>query len=157
MTAKLDKMPRYKLIIEYDGAPFFGWQVQETLPSVQGALEAAVKAMTGADARVHGAGRTDAGVHARGQVAHVDIEKQFPPGRFRDGLNAHLRPHPIAVLEAEIVPNTFEARFSCLPMISPLFFGVRMSDSATVTPERVAQWNPASLMRSSAAATSTLG
>ena len=107
-------MPRYKLTIEYDGAPFFGWQVQETLPSVQGALEAAVKAMTGADARVHGAGRTDAGVHAIGQVAHVDIEKQFPPGRFRDGLNAHLRPHPIAVLEAEIVPDTFEARFSAV-------------------------------------------
>ncbi|WP_439372783.1 tRNA pseudouridine(38-40) synthase TruA [Bradyrhizobium sp. DASA03120] len=107
-------MPRYKLTIEYDGAPFFGWQVQDTLPSVQGALEAAVKAMTGADLRVHGAGRTDAGVHARGQVAHVDVEKQFPPGRFRDGLNAHLRPHPIGVLEAEIVPDTFEARFSAV-------------------------------------------
>jgi len=114
MTAELETMPRYKLTIEYDGAPFFGWQVQDTLPSVQGALEAAVKAMTGADLRVHGAGRTDAGVHARGQVAHVDIEKQFPPGRFRDGLNAHLRPHPIAVLEAEIVPDTFEARFSAV-------------------------------------------
>ncbi|WP_439396066.1 tRNA pseudouridine(38-40) synthase TruA [Bradyrhizobium sp. PMVTL-01] len=107
-------MPRYKLTIEYDGAPFFGWQVQDTLPSVQGALEAAVKAMTGADLRVHGAGRTDAGVHARGQVAHVDVEKQFPPGRFRDGLNAHLRPHPIGVIEAEIVPDTFEARFSAV-------------------------------------------
>jgi tRNA pseudouridine38-40 synthase len=107
-------MPRYKLTIEYDGAPFFGWQVQETLPSVQGALEAAVKAMTGVDLRVHGAGRTDAGVHARGQVAHVDIDKQFPQGRFRDGLNAHLRPHPIAVLEAEIVADDFEARFSAI-------------------------------------------
>jgi tRNA pseudouridine38-40 synthase len=109
-----DRMPRYKLTIEYDGAPFYGWQVQETLPSVQGALEAAVKAMVGAEVRVHGAGRTDAGVHARGQVAHVDVEKQFPPGRFRDGLNAHLRPHPIAVLEADIVPNDFEARFSAV-------------------------------------------
>src|SRR6516164_6646583 len=108
------KMPRYKLTIEYDGAPFFGWQVQETLPSVQGALEAAVKAMTGTDARVHGAGRTDAGVHALGQVAHVDIEKQFSPDRFRDGLNAHLRPAPIAVLAAQIVPETFEARFSAV-------------------------------------------
>ncbi len=107
-------MPRYKLTIEYDGAPFYGWQLQETLPSVQGALEAAVKAMTGAEARVHGAGRTDAGVHAFGQVAHVDIEKKFPADRLRDGLNAHLRPHPIAVLEAEIVPETFEARFSAI-------------------------------------------
>ena len=107
-------MPRYKLTIEYDGAPFFGWQVQQTLPSVQGALETAVKAMTGADVRVHGAGRTDAGVHARGQVAHVDIAKEFRADRFRDGLNAHLRPHPVAVLEAEIVPDTFEARFSAV-------------------------------------------
>ena len=107
-------MPRYKLIIEYDGAPFSGWQVQGTALTVQGALESAVKAMTGEEVRVHGAGRTDAGVHARGQVAHVDIDKQFPPGRFRDGLNAHLRPHPIAVLEAEIVPDSFEARFSAI-------------------------------------------
>jgi tRNA pseudouridine38-40 synthase len=61
---------------------------------------------------VHGAGRTDAGVHALGQVAHCDIAKHFVPGRFRDGLNAHLRPHPIGVLSAEIVPDTFEARFS---------------------------------------------
>lgn len=107
-------MPRYKLTIEYDGAPFCGWQVQETLPSVQGALETAVKAMCGRDVRVHGAGRTDAGVHALGQVAHVDIEKPFPPDRLRDGLNAHLRPHPIAVLSAEIVPEAFEARFSAI-------------------------------------------
>jgi tRNA pseudouridine38-40 synthase len=110
----LNEMPRYKLTIEYDGAPFCGWQVQETLPSVQGALEAAVKAMSGRDVRVHGAGRTDAGVHALGQVAHVDIEKPFPPDRLRDGLNAHLRPHPIAVIAAEIVPETFEARFSAI-------------------------------------------
>jgi len=107
-------MPRYKLTIEYDGAPFYGWQVQETLPSVQGALEAAVKAMSGEAVRVHGAGRTDAGVHALGQVAHVDIEKNFPPDRLRDGLNAHLRPAPVAVLDAEIVPSTFEARFSAI-------------------------------------------
>lgn len=107
-------MPRYKLTIEYDGAPFCGWQVQETLPSVQGALEAAVHAMSGETARVHGAGRTDAGVHALGQVAHVDIEKEFPASRLRDGLNAHLRPHPVAVLEVETVPATFEARFSAV-------------------------------------------
>ena len=105
-------MPRYKLTIEYDGAPFCGWQLQENGPSVQGALEAAVKAICGEDVRVHGAGRTDAGVHALGQVAHCDIAKHFVPGRFRDGMNAHLRPHPIGVLSADIVPDDFEARFS---------------------------------------------
>ena len=105
-------MPRYKLIIEYDGAPFFGWQLQPSLPSVQGALEAAVQATCGVPTRVHGSGRTDAGVHAIGQVAHCDIEKPFRPDRLRDALNAHLRPHPIAVLDAEIVADDFEARFS---------------------------------------------
>ena len=105
-------MPRYKLTIEYDGAPFAGWQLQADHPTVQGALEAAIKATCGADVRVHGAGRTDAGVHALGQVAHCDIAKHFVPGRFRDGLNAHLRPLPIGVLAAEIVPDDFEARFS---------------------------------------------
>jgi tRNA pseudouridine38-40 synthase len=107
-------MPRYKLIIEYDGTPFSGWQIQDTAPTVQGALEAAVKAISGEEVRVHGAGRTDAGVHALGQVAHCDIAKPFAPGRLRDGLNAHLRPHPIGVLSAEIVPDTFEARFSAV-------------------------------------------
>src|SRR5262252_9394319 len=107
-------MPRYKLTIEYDGAPFCGWQLQDNLPSVQGALEAAVKAMSGEDVRVHGAGRTDAGVHALGQVAHCDMTKPFAPGRLRDGLNAHLRRDPIGVLAAEIVPETFEARFSAV-------------------------------------------
>jgi tRNA pseudouridine38-40 synthase len=107
-------MPRYKLTIEYDGTPFSGWQIQDTAPTVQGALEAAVKAISGEDVRVHGAGRTDAGVHAFGQVAHCDLTKSFAPGRLRDGLNAHLRPHPIGVLSAEIVPDTFEARFSAV-------------------------------------------
>ena len=107
-------MPRYKLTIENDGAPFAGWQIQDTAPTVQGALEAAVKAISGEDVRVHGAGRTDAGVHALGQVAHCDIAKSFAPGRLRDALNAHLRPNPIGVLSAEIVSETFEARFSAV-------------------------------------------
>jgi tRNA pseudouridine38-40 synthase len=107
-------MPRYKLTIEYDGTPFSGWQIQDTALTVQGALETAVKAASGEDVRVHGAGRTDAGVHALAQVAHCDIVKPFPPGRLRDALNAHLRPHPVAVLSAEIVPETFEARFSAI-------------------------------------------
>ena len=105
-------MPRYKLTIEYDGTPFSGWQIQDNAPTVQGALETAVKAICGEDVRVSGAGRTDAGVHALEQVAHCDIAKHFPPGRLRDGLNAHLRPHPIGVLSADIVPDDFEARFS---------------------------------------------
>ncbi|HEY0219442.1 MAG TPA: tRNA pseudouridine(38-40) synthase TruA [Afipia sp.] len=107
-------MPRYKLIIEYDGTPFCGWQYQDNGPSVQGALEDAVKAMTGAEVRVSGAGRTDAGVHALGQVAHIDLEKSYSADRVRDALNAHVRPHPIGVLSAEIVPETFDARFSAI-------------------------------------------
>ncbi|RJF77170.1 tRNA pseudouridine(38-40) synthase TruA [Rhodopseudomonas palustris] len=107
-------MPRYKLTIEYDGAPYCGWQLQPALPSVQGALEVAALATCGAAVRVHGAGRTDAGVHALGQVAHVDIPKPFRADKLRDALNAHLRPNPIAVLAAEIVPDTFEARFSAI-------------------------------------------
>jgi tRNA pseudouridine38-40 synthase len=107
-------MPRYKLTLEYDGTPFCGWQYQDNGPSVQGALEAAVKAMTGDNVRVHGAGRTDAGVHALAQVAHIDLLKDYRADRVRDALNAHLRPHPIGVLSAEIVPDTFEARFSAI-------------------------------------------
>jgi tRNA pseudouridine38-40 synthase len=86
--------------------------LQENCLSVQGALENAVKAICGEPVRVHGAGRTDAGVHALGQVAHCDIEKHFVPGRFRDGLNAHLRPLPIGVISADVVADDFEARFS---------------------------------------------
>ncbi|MDB5518100.1 MAG: tRNA pseudouridine synthase [Tardiphaga sp.] len=107
-------MPRYKLIIEYDGSPYCGWQIQDNGPSVQGALESAVKAICGEFVRVHGAGRTDAGVHALGQVAHCDIEKPFVAGRLRDGLTAHLRPQPIGVLSADSVPADFEARFSAI-------------------------------------------
>jgi len=107
-------MPRYKLTIEYDGRPFRGWQVQDDHPSVQGALEAAVKALSGENVRVHGAGRTDAGVHARGQVAHLDLTRDFRTDVVRDGLNAHLRPHPVGVLSAEHVPDDFEARFSAI-------------------------------------------
>ena len=106
-------MPRYRLLIEYDGTPFSGWQVQDNATmTVQGALERAAAAICGVPVRVHGAGRTDAGVHALGQVAHCDVPKILVPGRFRDGMNAHLRPHPIGVLAADVVPDDFEARFS---------------------------------------------
>src|ERR1700687_6080474 len=94
-------MPRYKLLIEYDGAPFSGWQIQENGPSVQGLLTGAVEAFCGERVAVQGAGRTDAGVHALGQVAHVDLEKEWDPDTVRDALTAHLRPHPIAVISAE--------------------------------------------------------
>ena len=107
-------MPRYKLTLEYDGGPFVGWQRQANGLSVQEAMEAAVVAMTGELVRVRGAGRTDAGVHALGQVAHVDLSRNWRVDALRDGLNAHLRPQPIAILSAEVVPGTFDARFSAL-------------------------------------------
>lgn len=107
-------MPRYKLTIEYDGRPFRGWQIQHHEPTVQGSLERAVKALTGEAIRVHGAGRTDAGVHARGQVAHIDLPKDMRADRVRDALNAYLRPDPIGVLSAEHVADDFEARFSAI-------------------------------------------
>ncbi|WP_334176309.1 tRNA pseudouridine(38-40) synthase TruA [Pseudoxanthobacter sp.] len=105
-------MPRYKLTIEYDGGPFVGWQRQGFGASVQGALEAAVKAFSGEDVTVHGAGRTDAGVHAEGQVAHIDLARDWRADTVRDAINAHLRPAPVAVLAAEPVGAGFEARFS---------------------------------------------
>jgi tRNA pseudouridine38-40 synthase len=107
-------MPRYKLTIEYDGTPFRGWQVQNDDLTVQGALQAAARALSGEDVLVYGAGRTDAGVHALGQVAHLDLTKAFRADQVRDGLNAHLRPHPIGVLAVEIVDQSFEARFSAI-------------------------------------------
>lgn len=107
-------MPRFKLTIEYDGAPFRGWQVQDNDLTVQGVLEKAVKALSGETVRVHGAGRTDAGVHAKGQVAHIDLTKPFRTDQVRDAMNAHLRPHPVAILSAEQVVDTFEARFSAI-------------------------------------------
>src|SRR5215212_8704417 len=107
-------MPRYKLLIEYDGTPFVVWQMQASGLSVQGVLEAALATFCGERVRVRGAGRTDAGVHALGQVAHVDLTKNWDTDTVRDALNAHLRPHPVAVLAAEQVPDTFDARFSAI-------------------------------------------
>ena len=105
-------MPRYKLTIEYDGAPFVGWQVQDNGPSVQGVLAAAVAAFCGEHVHVQGAGRTDAGVHALGQVAHLDLAKAWDVDTVRDAVNAHLRPHPVAVLASELVTEDFDARRS---------------------------------------------
>jgi len=105
-------MPRYRLLIEYDGGPFVGWQIQAGGVSVQGAITDAIERFTGERVSVQGAGRTDAGVHALGQVAHVDLAREWDTDTVRDALNAYLRPHPIAVLAAERVSGDFDARFS---------------------------------------------
>ena len=105
-------MPRYRVTLEYDGGPFAGWQRQENGPSIQGALEEAIFRLSGERVTVTGAGRTDAGVHAFGQVAHFDLDKEFAPDKVRDALNHHVKPAPIAVLDAAIAPPDFHARFS---------------------------------------------
>ena len=107
-------MPRYKLIIEYDGRPFVGWQIQDNGPSVQGVLAAALAAFCGEQVMVHGAGRTDAGVHALGQVGHVDLTRDWEDDTVRDAVNSHLRPHPVAIIEAERVDASFDARYSAV-------------------------------------------
>ena len=105
-------MPRYKLTIEYDGTPFAGWQWQDDAPTVQRVLTDAIAAFCGHPVKVAGAGRTDAGVHALGQVTHVDLDKDWRVDRVRDAVNAHLRPHPVAVLAVEKAAEGFDARFS---------------------------------------------
>jgi tRNA pseudouridine38-40 synthase len=104
---------RFRLTIEYDGGPFMGWQRQPHGPSVQQAIEEAVEAITGERAVLHAAGRTDAGVHALAMAAHCDIAKPIAPFRLTEGLNARLRPLPVAILEAEIAADDWHARFSC--------------------------------------------
>jgi tRNA pseudouridine38-40 synthase len=105
-------MPRYRLLIEYDGRPYCGFQAQAGLPSVQGSIERAVQSFCGQTLRLHAAGRTDTGVHATGQVVHIDLEKDWKPEVVRDALNAHLRPEPIVVLDAQVAPEDWHARFS---------------------------------------------
>jgi tRNA pseudouridine38-40 synthase len=105
---------RFRLTIEYDGRPFMGWQRQAHGPSVQAALEDAVAQVTGAPAAVHGAGRTDAGVHAVAMVAHVDVARSITPFRLMEAINACVRPHPVAVLACAEVDAQFHARFACV-------------------------------------------
>ncbi len=107
-------MPRYKLVLEYYGKPFVGWQRQENGPSIQAALEAAAEALSGKKAASQAAGRTDAGVHALGMVVHIDLAKAFPADVVQNAINQHLKPAPIAVLSAEIADDDFHARFSCI-------------------------------------------
>jgi len=106
-------MPRYKLVLEYYGKPFVGWQRQENGPSVQSAFEAACTALSGEAVAAQAAGRTDAGVHALGMVVHIDLAKGLAADVVLNALNHLLKPAPIAVLAAEIVDDEFHARFSC--------------------------------------------
>jgi tRNA pseudouridine38-40 synthase len=107
-------MPRFSVRLEYDGTPFVGWQRQAMGTSVQGALEEAIAKFSGEHVVTRGAGRTDSGVHALGQVAHFDLTKDVQPDRVRDALNFHLRPHPVAVIACNAVNDTFDARFSAI-------------------------------------------
>ncbi|WP_374472478.1 tRNA pseudouridine(38-40) synthase TruA [Phenylobacterium sp.] len=105
-------MPRYRLTIEYDGRPYHGFQAQERLPSVQGALEAAVKAFSGETLRLQAAGRTDTGVHATGQVVHIDLARDWPAETVRNALNAYLVEERVSVLDAQVAEGDWHARFS---------------------------------------------
>lgn len=107
-------MPRYRLDVEYDGTPYSGWQRQAGQPSVQQAIEQAVLGFCGEEISLRGAGRTDAGVHAAGQVAHLDLVREWPADTVRDAINAHLRMarESVCILAAASVPDSFDARFS---------------------------------------------
>jgi len=105
-------MARYKLSIEYDGTPFSGWQRQTGQPSVQQSLEEAIESFSGEKVTTQAAGRTDAGVHARAQVAHFDLVRQWDAFRVGEALNFHLKPNPVAIVECRQVGEDFEARFS---------------------------------------------
>ena len=107
-------MTRFALTLEFDGTPFMGLQRQAHGPSVQQAVEEAVRAITGETVTMHAAGRTDAGVHALAMRAHIDIAKPFAPFRLMEALNHHLRPAPVAVLACEAVADGWHARFSCV-------------------------------------------
>ena len=107
-------MPRYALKIEYDGAPFVGWQRQQSQVSVQGSIEKALSNLESKEHTIAGAGRTDAGVHAKCQVAHCDLNKEWEPFRLSEALNFHLRPLPVAVIDCALVDKDWHARFSAL-------------------------------------------
>ena len=105
-------MHKYKIVVEYDGSNFVGWQKQENGLSIQQSIENSIKQLSSENATVFGAGRTDSGVHAKGQVAHFELSKKISLDNIRDGLNQYLRPSPISILKAEVVDENFHARFS---------------------------------------------
>ena len=105
-------MPKYKIIVEYDGTNFVGWQQQENGQSIQSVIQESIFKLSGEKVTIFGAGRTDAGVHAYGQVASFTINKKIDTDVIRDGLNQHLRPQPISIQKSELVDNNFHARFS---------------------------------------------
>ncbi len=129
-------MPRYKLTLEYDGRPFVGWQRQENGLSVQEALEGALTAMTGAHVTAHGAGRTDAGVHALGQVAHVDLERDWAPFRLSEGLNALVHPHPVAIVGCRARETPISTRATARPLAT---ISIESSIAARRSPSGAAQ------------------
>jgi tRNA pseudouridine38-40 synthase len=105
-------MPRFRITIEYDGTPFVGWQIQAEGTSVQGALTDAIRSFSGESVTVRGAGRTDSGVHALGQVAHFELSKDWPPDRVREAVNYFLKPKPVVVVDCALAADDFDARFS---------------------------------------------
>ena len=108
------RMPRFALQVEYHGAPFAGWQRQADQPSVQGAIEAALAKLEPGEHTIAAAGRTDAGVHARGQVCHCDLQRDWSPFRLSEALNHHLKPLPVAIVDAALVDDDWHARFSAV-------------------------------------------
>ena len=139
-------MPRYKLLVEYHGGPYQGWMRLPGIPTVQGALEDAAAKLDGAPVEVIGAGRTDAGVHATGQVAHMDLA-QDRPDKVADTMNFHLRPHPIAVLKAGRVTDEFHARFNAA---ARHYRYVIFNRRADLTLERGLAWRVASRLDAAA-------
>lgn len=107
-------MTRFALTVEFDGRPFMGWQRQAHGPSVQQTIEDAIHAVTGESAVIHAAGRTDAGVHGLAMRAHAEIGKDIAPFRLMEALNAKMKPHPVAILACDVVPDDWHARFSCV-------------------------------------------
>jgi tRNA pseudouridine38-40 synthase len=138
---------RFKLTIEYDGSPFSGWQRLSEGASVQGALEDALARVIGTRAEITGAGRTDAGVHALGQAAHVDVDKPFEPWRLAEAINAHLRPHPVAVLRAEEAAPDFHARFDAIRRV---YLYRIVNRRAPLTLEQGKAWRAAAELNASA-------